>query len=85
MERHALFQRTYSESNAKFELPNDIQVPMVTTESELQYKDIKVGEGPSPPIGFQVADQVIMMFSNMFSFLLFLLAISSYMIPLLAT
>ncbi|KAJ0092918.1 hypothetical protein Patl1_26626 [Pistacia atlantica] len=28
-------------------------VPMVTTESGLQYKDIKVG-GPSPPIGFQV-------------------------------
>ncbi|KAJ8445248.1 hypothetical protein Cgig2_024454 [Carnegiea gigantea] len=29
-------------------------VPMVTTESGLQYKDIKVGQGPSPPIGFQV-------------------------------
>uniref|UniRef100_A0A0E0F535 Uncharacterized protein n=1 Tax=Oryza meridionalis TaxID=40149 RepID=A0A0E0F535_9ORYZ len=29
-------------------------VAMVTTESVLQYKDIKVGEGPSPPIGFQV-------------------------------
>lgn len=42
-----------------------IQVPMVTTESGLQYKDIKVGEGPSPPVGFQVADQVIVMFSNM--------------------
>lgn len=27
---------------------------MVTTESGLQYKDIKVGGGPSPPIGFQV-------------------------------
>jgi hypothetical protein len=30
------------------------QVPMVTTESGLQYKDIKVGQGPSPPVGFQV-------------------------------
>ncbi|XP_020961313.1 peptidyl-prolyl cis-trans isomerase FKBP16-3, chloroplastic-like [Arachis ipaensis] len=29
-------------------------VPMVTTESGLQYKDIKVGQGPSPPVGFQV-------------------------------
>ncbi|WVZ02698.1 hypothetical protein V8G54_023504 [Vigna mungo] len=29
-------------------------VPMVTTGSGLQYKDIKVGQGPSPPIGFQV-------------------------------
>ncbi|OAY77902.1 Peptidyl-prolyl cis-trans isomerase FKBP16-3, chloroplastic, partial [Ananas comosus] len=29
-------------------------VPMVTTETGLQYKDIKVGEGPSPPVGFQV-------------------------------
>jgi hypothetical protein len=27
---------------------------MVTTESGLQYKDIKVGQGPSPPVGFQV-------------------------------
>lgn len=27
---------------------------MVTTESGLQYKDITVGTGPSPPIGFQV-------------------------------
>ncbi|CAI0540939.1 unnamed protein product [Linum tenue] len=29
-------------------------VPMVSTESGLQYKDIKVGGGPSPPVGFQV-------------------------------
>lgn len=27
---------------------------MVTTESGLQFKDIKVGAGPSPPVGFQV-------------------------------
>lgn len=30
------------------------QIPMVTTESGLQYKDIKVGQGPSPPVGYQV-------------------------------
>ena len=29
---------------------------MVTTESGLQYKDIKVGQGPSPPVGFQVCE-----------------------------
>lgn len=29
---------------------------MVTTESGLQYKDIKVGQGPSPPVGFQVCN-----------------------------
>uniref|UniRef100_A0ACD6ADC0 Uncharacterized protein n=1 Tax=Avena sativa TaxID=4498 RepID=A0ACD6ADC0_AVESA len=36
-------------------------VPMVTTESGLQYKDIKPGTGPSPPIGFQVAANCIAM------------------------
>ncbi|XP_057490913.1 peptidyl-prolyl cis-trans isomerase FKBP16-3, chloroplastic [Actinidia eriantha] len=36
-------------------------VPMVTTESGLQYKDIKVGVGPSPPIGFQVAANYVAM------------------------
>ncbi|XP_048232982.1 peptidyl-prolyl cis-trans isomerase FKBP16-3, chloroplastic [Ricinus communis] len=36
-------------------------VPMVTTESGLQYKDIKVGKGPSPPIGFQVAANYVAM------------------------
>ncbi|KAL5990877.1 hypothetical protein ACLOJK_011782 [Asimina triloba] len=36
-------------------------VPMVTTESGLQYKDIKVGQGPSPPIGFQVAANYVAM------------------------
>ncbi|KAJ0092057.1 hypothetical protein Patl1_26616 [Pistacia atlantica] len=38
-----------------------LKVPMVTTESGLQYKDIKVGEGPSPPIGFQVAANYVAM------------------------
>ncbi|KAF8388599.1 hypothetical protein HHK36_027276 [Tetracentron sinense] len=36
-------------------------VTMVTTESGLQYKDIKVGQGPSPPIGFQVAANYVAM------------------------
>jgi len=40
----------------KFEIFFAMKVPMVTTESGLQYKDIKVGEGPSPPIGFQVSE-----------------------------
>ncbi|KAL8201816.1 hypothetical protein R6Q57_010963 [Mikania cordata] len=36
-------------------------VPMVTTESGLQYKDIKVGSGPTPPIGYQVAANYVAM------------------------
>uniref|UniRef100_A0A0F7H0P6 peptidylprolyl isomerase n=1 Tax=Erodium gruinum TaxID=337380 RepID=A0A0F7H0P6_9ROSI len=36
-------------------------VPMVTTESGLQYKDIVVGSGPSPPVGFQVAANYVAM------------------------
>ncbi|XVE80995.1 hypothetical protein DITRI_Ditri15bG0026900 [Diplodiscus trichospermus] len=36
-------------------------IPMVTTESGLQYKDIRVGEGPSPPVGFQVAANYVAM------------------------
>ncbi|XP_051126541.1 peptidyl-prolyl cis-trans isomerase FKBP16-3, chloroplastic [Andrographis paniculata] len=36
-------------------------VPMVTTDSGLQYKDIKVGGGPSPPVGFQVAANYVAM------------------------
>ncbi|KAH9620165.1 hypothetical protein KSS87_012531 [Heliosperma pusillum] len=36
-------------------------IPMVTTESGLQYKDIKVGNGPSPPVGFQVAANYVAM------------------------
>ncbi|KAL8166545.1 hypothetical protein V2J09_008044 [Rumex salicifolius] len=36
-------------------------VPMVTTESGLQYKDIIVGRGPSPPVGFQVAANYVAM------------------------
>ncbi|KAK1272013.1 hypothetical protein QJS04_geneDACA014200 [Acorus gramineus] len=39
-------------------------VPMVTTESGLQYKDIQIGRGPSPPIGFQVAANYVAMVSN---------------------
>ncbi|XP_010268246.1 PREDICTED: peptidyl-prolyl cis-trans isomerase FKBP16-3, chloroplastic isoform X1 [Nelumbo nucifera] len=39
-------------------------VSIVTTESGLQYKDIKVGEGPSPPIGFQVAANYVAMVSS---------------------
>ncbi|KAK6914514.1 FKBP-type peptidyl-prolyl cis-trans isomerase domain, partial [Dillenia turbinata] len=46
------------DSTCEKELEN---VPMVTTESGLQYKDIKVGEGPSPPIGFQVAANYVAM------------------------
>ncbi|CAN6448798.1 unnamed protein product [Victoria cruziana] len=36
-------------------------VPMVTTESGLQYKEIKIGSGPSPPVGFQVAANYVAM------------------------
>ncbi|KAK7404477.1 hypothetical protein VNO78_05396 [Psophocarpus tetragonolobus] len=36
-------------------------VPMVTTGSGLQYKDIKVGQGPNPPVGFQVAANYVAM------------------------
>lgn len=36
-----------------------LKVPMVTTESGLQYKDIKVGQGPSPPVGFQVCNNFV--------------------------
>ncbi|EOY04751.1 FKBP-like peptidyl-prolyl cis-trans isomerase family protein isoform 2 [Theobroma cacao] len=36
-------------------------VPMVTTESGLQYKDIKIGGGPTPPVGFQVAANYVAM------------------------
>ncbi|KAK9141247.1 hypothetical protein Scep_010928 [Stephania cephalantha] len=36
-------------------------VPMVTTESGLQYKDIKIGQGPNPPVGFQVAANYVAM------------------------
>jgi hypothetical protein len=35
---------------------------MVTTESGLQYKDIKPGTGPSPPIGFQVRTLTLFFF-----------------------
>ncbi|KAI9081902.1 hypothetical protein K1719_036164 [Acacia pycnantha] len=36
-------------------------VPMITTESGLQYKDIKVGKGSTPPVGFQVAANYVAM------------------------
>nr|AJS13476.1 FKBP16-3 [Erycina pusilla] len=39
-------------------------VPMVTTETGLQYKDIQVGVGPSPPIGFQVTANYVAMIPN---------------------
>ncbi|KAJ9541761.1 hypothetical protein OSB04_028267 [Centaurea solstitialis] len=38
-----------------------MKVPMVTTESGLQYKDIKVGSGPTPPVGYQVAANYVAM------------------------
>lgn len=31
---------------------------MITTESGLQYKEIIVGQGPSPPVGFQVTQLI---------------------------
>lgn len=46
------------EAECEKELEN---VPMVTTESGLQYKDIKVGKGPTPPVGFQVAANYVAM------------------------
>jgi len=36
-------------------------IPMITTESGLQYKEIIVGQGPSPPVGFQVAANYVAM------------------------
>lgn len=41
-----------------------MKVPMVTTESGLQYKDIKVGSGPTPPVGYQVCgfDHTLLIF-----------------------
>ncbi|EPS63089.1 hypothetical protein M569_11698 [Genlisea aurea] len=36
-------------------------VPLVTTETGLQYKDIIVGGGPSPPPGFQVTANYVAM------------------------
>ncbi|CAA6660319.1 unnamed protein product [Spirodela intermedia] len=35
--------------------------PIITTESGLQYKDIKVGQGPNPPVGFQVVANYVAM------------------------
>lgn len=36
-------------------------IPTITTGSGLQFKDIKVGSGPSPPVGFQVAANYVAM------------------------
>ncbi|KAL3534720.1 hypothetical protein ACH5RR_003181 [Cinchona calisaya] len=49
---------TLCDADCEKELEN---VPMVTTESGLQYKDIKVGGGPAPPVGFQVAANYVAM------------------------
>ncbi|KAJ7550758.1 hypothetical protein O6H91_07G116900 [Diphasiastrum complanatum] len=37
------------------------KIPMNKTESGLQYKDIVIGNGPTPPIGFQVAANYVAM------------------------
>uniref|UniRef100_A0A7I4FPX0 peptidylprolyl isomerase n=1 Tax=Physcomitrium patens TaxID=3218 RepID=A0A7I4FPX0_PHYPA len=39
-------------------------IPMETTPSGLQYKDIVVGTGDSPPVGFQVAANYVAMIPN---------------------
>nr|GEY75399.1 peptidyl-prolyl cis-trans isomerase FKBP16-3, chloroplastic isoform X1 [Tanacetum cinerariifolium] len=49
---------TLCDKSCEKELEN---VPMVTTESGLQYKDIKVGSGPTPPVGYQVAANYVAM------------------------
>ncbi|GJP40365.1 hypothetical protein CLOM_g24635 [Closterium sp. NIES-68] len=36
-------------------------IPLKTTASGLQYRDIVVGRGPSPPVGFQVAADYVAM------------------------
>ncbi|CAI5509776.1 unnamed protein product [Closterium sp. Naga37s-1] len=36
-------------------------IPLQTTASGLQYRDIVVGRGPSPPVGFQVAADYVAM------------------------
>lgn len=40
---------------------------MITAESGLQYKDIKVGNGPSPPVGFQVCNLFQFLKLNLFA------------------
>uniref|UniRef100_A0A0F7H0B9 peptidylprolyl isomerase n=1 Tax=Cypripedium formosanum TaxID=53042 RepID=A0A0F7H0B9_9ASPA len=39
-------------------------VPVITTESGLQFKEIQVGVGPNPPVGFQVAANYVAMVPN---------------------
>lgn len=36
-------------------------MPTTTTASGLQYKEIEVGNGPTPPVGFQVAAHYVAM------------------------
>jgi len=57
-----------NEASADMRNPWWLKVPMVTSESGLQYKDIKVGQGPSPPVGFQVCFSVILEFTDFLSF-----------------
>lgn len=40
------------------------KLPLETTPSGLQYRDIKVGQGPTPPVGFQVTVHYIAMFPD---------------------
>jgi len=45
---------TFNEQWIESLLLSSLQIPMQTTESGLQYKDIVVGDGEVPIVGFQV-------------------------------